>query len=218
MALGYSAGGWRVYDSYTPSIQCFSDEIKAARKEKLNPSARIPTKWGWDFDIAKGTVLLEPSASDFSLYKKAFGSISNIHEASSDDTPSPFQATVVLKLPFRYIDVPSEAPSWCFSRVLAFATKASFPHSFQMVSVGDAVTGVIVPTDSDYRTSHLAAWRPCSFVEWQAASPLSFFKDGIQLPTDAIFSPARPRLSEFPPSQWLHVAACFYAGQAPSLY
>ena len=96
-------------------------------------------------------------------------------------------------------------PSWAFARVSAFAAKAllpkksiffvslSFtppffdifsvafwvhtciPSGFTPVTVGEAVTGVIKLTGGDYKNTHLSAWRPCSFAEWKAASPESFF-------------------------------------------
>ena len=111
-----------------PSIQEFSDVEVAARSAKANPSSRAPFPYGWDFDLSCANLLLEPSASDCVRYVKAFGFVAHIHDATSDDTPSPFTDAVVLKLPFRFVSKDSELkPSWAFARVNAFASKANFP-------------------------------------------------------------------------------------------
>ena len=126
MALGTTSGGWKQYEAYRPTIEEFSDEIKRARAAKLNPSARAPLPKEWDFDLRQSNLLLEPSAFDFLRYVKAFGFIAHLHDSSSDDTPSAFTASVVLKLPFRFGD--ESEHSWSFVRLNAFSAKASrFP-------------------------------------------------------------------------------------------
>ena len=126
--FGYTAGGWTQYEAYRPSIQSFSDELTKAVADEVNPVSRIAVPYGWEFSKLKDAVLLEPSHHDFVRYVKAFGFIAHLNDSSSDDTPSAFTATVVLKLPFRFGEKEIEAsPSWVFARVSAFAFKAFSP-------------------------------------------------------------------------------------------
>lgn len=126
MSFGVTSGGWQQYEAYRPSIEEFSSEVTRAREAKLNPSARVPLPKQWDFDIRRSNLLLEPSASDYLRYVKAFGFIAHLHECSSDDTPSAFTASVVLKLPFRFGSSQyEEKASWAFVRINAFSAKAS---------------------------------------------------------------------------------------------
>ena len=87
----------------------------------------MPTKQCWDFEVVKGEIYLEPSADDFCVFMKAFGYVAHIHDASSDDTASAFQLTIVLKLPFYYGKNASEYRHiWAFARANAFSAKANF--------------------------------------------------------------------------------------------
>ena len=199
--LGYTSGGWAQYEPYRPSIQSFSDELTQAVRDEVNPASRIPLPYGWDFTKLKDSVILEPAHDDFVRYVKAFGFVAHLNDSSSDDTPSAFTATVVLKLPFRFGEKESGAlPSWSYDRVSAFAAKAFLPKitllflllslrflaprtflvrrcitsGFTSVTVGEAVTGVIKLTSGDYKNTRLSAWRPCSYSEWKIASPGSF--------------------------------------------
>ena len=196
-------------ESCRPTIQEFSDEVKAAREARPNPASRVPIPHGWEFGLLRSSLLIEPSAHDFCRLMKAYGYVSHIHEASPDGAPSAFQLIVVLKVPFRYGDKASEyRHSWAFARINAFADKADlcqrasvfffiwenafwfhtcFPNGFETVSLGDAATGVIKGAKGDYKTAHLYAWRKVSYNEWRRASPLSFFEAGIEFPTDAIY-------------------------------
>ena len=177
---------------YRPSIQEFPDEVVDARDARSDPASRFPIPWGWSFGLSRSNLLIEPAAADYALFKKAYGFVANIHESSSGDTPSTFQATAVLKLPFRYGAKQAEfKTSWAFARTNAFSAKAGFPHkmnfvkhfsesvifarnffsrSFETLSIGDAVTGVIKITGGDYKTAHLEAWKPCSYTEWRRGS------------------------------------------------
>ena len=127
--LGYTSGGWTQYEAYRPSVESFSKEVNEARGRNVNPSSAVPLPYGWDFDVHDQSLLLEPSAKDYPRLVKAFGFIAHIDQASSDDTPDAFTASIVVKLPFRFGEKDSEAShSWAFCRVSAFAAKAiSFP-------------------------------------------------------------------------------------------
>ena len=239
MSFGYTAGGWRVSDFYRPTIQEYSDEIKAPKNEKENPANRAPIKYGWEFAIVKGAVVLEPCADDYSFLMKAFGYVAHIHECSSDDTASAFQLSVVLKLPFKYGEKAAEHRfSWAFARTNAFSAKAKitkggfgeghfilticllyypcFSGGFEAVSIGDAVTGVIKVTKGDYKTAHLSSWRPVSFTEWWHASPQSFFENGVQLPTDAIYHLPSLGFRHLPTNNGFYSQLIFFARQKTS--
>ena len=53
--------------------------------------------------------------------------------------------------------------------------------------MGGPVTGVLKLTSGDYKNTHLSAWKPTTFAEWKLASPESFFHEGLQFPTDALY-------------------------------
>ena len=109
-----------------PPSKAFSAEVHEARNRNVNPSSQIPLPSGWDFDVHNQSLLLESSAKDFVRFVKAFGFAAHIDQASPDDTPGAFAASVVLKLPFRFGEKESEAlPSWVFCRVSAFSSKAN---------------------------------------------------------------------------------------------
>ena len=119
MTFGTTSGGWKQHDYYCPTIQEFSDDVAGARQAKLNPSARVPIPLGWDFDLLKSSLLIEPSAFDYARYVKAFGYVVHLNDSTSGDTPDGFTASVVLKLPFRFGSSSSEAsPSWALSFIL----------------------------------------------------------------------------------------------------
>ena len=70
-------------------------------------------------------LVIQPSEFDRPHLKKLYGYIVNLRAGSSDDAASPFTATVVVKLPFRYGPKDSEnQPSCVFSMINAFAAKA----------------------------------------------------------------------------------------------
>ena len=72
-------------------------------------------------------LIIEPSDGDYPQLKNLYGYIANLKERNSDDEASPFSATVVAKLPFRYGANDSEYQfSWAFARINAFAAKAVF--------------------------------------------------------------------------------------------
>ena len=126
--FGYTAGGWAQYEAYRPSIHSFSDSLTKAVADEVSPASQISVPYGWDFTKLKDNVILDPSQDDFVRYVKAFGLIAHLGDSSSDDTPSAFTATAVLKLPFRFGEKEAEAlPSWVFARVSAFASKAFSP-------------------------------------------------------------------------------------------
>lgn len=62
----------------------------------------------------------------------------------------------------------------------------SLSDQFEAITVGDAVKGLLRPTDSDYKSANLLGWTPTSFHERSAASPRSFFDDGLQLDHEAL--------------------------------
>ena len=194
MSFGLTSGGWYTDEYYRPSIQEFPDLVCSARDNKLNPSCKVPIPAGWDFDLVNKSLLIEPDYEAYSRFKKAFGYVANIHDTFSDDTASPVQLTIVLKLPFKYGTKACEKyHSWAFGRIQAFGAKAAFPRHFEAISIGDAVTGVICVTGGDYRTAHLGSWKACSFDEWWKASPRSFFdedyRSGLFPPPDSFSSP-----------------------------
>lgn len=128
MSFGHTSGGWLRHEHFRPTIQAFSDTVCAARDVKANPASRAPLPYGWDFDLARSSFLLGPSAEDYVRYVKAFGFLAHIHDNSADDTPSPISAVAVSKLPYRFGTKDSELlPSWSFARITAFAAKADFP-------------------------------------------------------------------------------------------
>ena len=127
MSFGIASGGWYVGEFYRPTIQEFSDTVMADRHAKLTPDARVPIPDGWNFDLARSSLLVGPIFGHYARFKKAYGFVANLHECPSGDTASPFQATVVLKLPSKYGDKASEfKSSWAFARIDAFAAKAKF--------------------------------------------------------------------------------------------
>ena len=160
----------------------------------------MPIPAGWDFDIANKSLLLEPSYEDYAKFKKSYGYIANIHDASSDDSASPLQLTVILKLPFKYGSKACERyRSWAYARIFAFGSKALFSRPLEALSIGDAVTGAICPAGGDHHTADLRAWKPCAYDEWFKASPRSFFDEGIELPTDAMYKLPSLGFKNLPP-------------------
>ena len=56
------------------------------------------------------------------------------------------------------------------------------------ITVGDAVEGLLSPTDYPRKTAYLPGRRPVSFSEWRTASHRSFFEDGVVLGRGDIFA------------------------------
>ena len=64
----------------------------------------------------------------------------------------------------------------------------SLDRPYAAITVGDAVKGLLSPTDSPRKTANLLGWHPVSFSEWRTASYHSFFDDGVVLDHDSIFA------------------------------
>ena len=204
MSFGLTSGGWYTDEYHRPSIQEFSDLVRSARDNKLNPSCKVPIPAGWDFDLVNKSLLIEPDYEAYSRFKKAFGYVANIRDTSSDDTDSPLQLTIVLKLPFKYGKKACEKyHSWAFGRIQAFGAKAAFPRHFEAISIGDAVAGVVCVTGGEYHTAHLRSWKSCSFNERWKSSPRPFFEE------DSRSGPFSPHGSFFSPNYFLLHSSLF---------
>ena len=91
-----------------------------------------------------------------------FGYVGFIKTSNSDGTASPLHARVFLKLPFRYGETKAEvADSFLYARANAIASKSALNSSFQVLSIGSVVRGLIEKARSDYDTAQLAGdWDP----------------------------------------------------------
>ena len=129
-AFGVTAGGWAVYEASRPASSDFSDEVEIARKNQPNPSARVSIPHARCVDLKNSHLLIEPRAWGYDRFKKAYGFFANIQDCSPGDVASPFQATVVLGVPFKFGFRKEESVrSFAFSRIVAFADKAVLPKA-----------------------------------------------------------------------------------------
>ena len=212
MSFGRTAAGWNTSAFYQPGIEDFVFDLLEAREAEVNPHMHVPVPIGWTFEKDGDEVVIQPSEYDFARFKKLFGFVANFRGCTSDDTASPFAATVVVKLPFKYGTRDSENQfSWVYARTNAFASKAVFfklggsvdkkqiklakifpildpfciPNLYQTIRIGGAISGAVSSTGK--KSTHLHAWQACSFTEWKEAFPASSHPEGICLPTDGIF-------------------------------
>ena len=127
MSFGRTAAGWNTSAFYQPGIEDFVFDLLEAREAEVNPHMHVPVPIGWTFEKDGDEVVIQPSEYDFARFKKLFGFVANFRGCTSDDTASPFAATVVVKLPFKYGTRDSENQySWVYARTNAFASKAVF--------------------------------------------------------------------------------------------
>ena len=120
------------------------------------------------------------------------------------------------KLPFFYGSSEDEweSISFAYARVNAFSSKSALPCSYKVFSIGSVVRGLIEKAHSDYETAQLAVngsifllvllsisfggrwntpipsivgWSIASANEWKLLSPTTFFEEGLELDTNAIY-------------------------------
>ena len=73
-----------------------------------------------------------------------------------EDTATPMALQVVAKLSFRYGQTADEkVDSYVVVRVNAFASKACVGRSFEPISLGTPIKGIVEVTDSDYGSAQL---------------------------------------------------------------
>ena len=90
-------------------------------------------------------------------YKLVYGFVGSMEDSKlMEDTCTPVILQVVVKLPYRFGKTEAEfRDSWVFARVNAFASRACLAKSFEAVTLGTPITGVLDCTNSDYRSAQL---------------------------------------------------------------
>ena len=69
---------------------------------------------------------------------------------------------------------------------------------FTTVALGGPVDGVANLTSCEYKDTHISSWMPTRFPEWKTAPPGSFFEEGLQFPTGAIYKIPSLRFKNLP--------------------
>ena len=93
-----------------------------------------------------------------------------------EDTSTPVAIQVVLKLPFRFGATSDERKdSWAFARVSAFSSRVALDKSFDVVTLGTPIRGVLEVTKSDYSSAQLIGCRFWGTISLSPFPPLSSF-------------------------------------------
>ena len=87
---------------YRPSLIDFAFAVSIPRNKLSSAEAAIPSPQGWNFDIDRKQLLLEPSAVAFCEFRADFGFVASIRDCDATETDSTFMFTVVAKLFFKY--------------------------------------------------------------------------------------------------------------------
>ena len=117
----------------------------------------IPLPRSWKFITSESQLQVAVSARDFVRYKLIYGFIGSISTANDmQDTETPLHVQVVAKLTFRYgSSIEERYDSHIYVRINAFASKACLDKSFECLTLGTPVCGVIDATDSSYKSAQL---------------------------------------------------------------
>ena len=89
-------------------------------------------------------------------------------------------------LPWRFGGI-EEYDSFIFVRVTAFASRALFASSADMISIGDPLVGFLEPSSGETANAQLVSWRKASFDEWRFTSANTMPPSPWNFSSDIIF-------------------------------
>ena len=89
-------------------------------------------------------------------------------------------------LPWRFGGI-EEYDSFIFVRVTAFASRALFASSADMISIGDPLVGFLEPSSGETANAQLVSWRKASFEEWRFTSANTMPPSPWNFSSDIIF-------------------------------
>ena len=140
-----------------------------------------------DSRIPHSQLRLELSPFYAAANRRVFGFVTDLLRIDSMNTSSPVMVTAVVKLPFVYWSTIEQPKSWVYVRVIAFSSQAATTEPIAL-TVGDAISGIVVNTSSKYKTAQLIGWKvvyprlrkpsqppppPANSSSWRARSTLT---------------------------------------------